>query len=279
MIPLCSPHPHRFLLEGAPPRGRRSAVFERFLVLFFRISDSENDTEWKLAMRVQITLKTKHLVSFMKHSKLLANGKWKQEAQRGVMAATKKVKTKVQRAVFKQMAVLPGNYQSYVAKNTRVFSKPSELAGVIVANNKGGKVEIYKGLKALSTKGSTAKRFNSNRSVDDAGFVKSGVWNTARTFKRSFASNGGFFALIRGGKTSSALPKEFWTFGKKGNQPRDTQGRFKSSQRPGFRVRRLFGPALGKEMQKDQTLATFRKEAPKELKLQVEKRIAKLIKF
>ncbi|SER44015.1 hypothetical protein SAMN05421798_11069 [Pseudovibrio axinellae] len=230
-------------------------------------------------MKVQVTLKTKHLVSFKKHSELLANGKWKQEAQRGVMAATKKVKTKVQKAAAKQMALKPGNYQSYVVKNTRAFSKPAELAGVIVANNKGGKIEIYKGLKALSSKGRTAKRYNSGRSVDDQGFVKSGVWNAPRTFKRSFSSNGGFFALIPGGSTSSALPKEFWTFGKKSSQPRDTKGRFKSSQRAGYRVRRLFGPALGKEMQKDQALITFKQEAPKELRVQVEKRIAKLVKF
>ncbi len=232
-----------------------------------------------MAMLVEITLKTKHLVSYKKHSELLSNGKWKQEAQRGVMQATKKVKTKVQRAVTKQMALQSGNYQSYVVANTRAFSQPAELAGVIVASNKGGKIEIYKGLKALSAKGRTAKKYNSGRSIDDRGFVKSGVWNAPRTFKRSFSSNGGFFALIPGGRTSSALPKAFWTYGKKASQPRDSKGRFKTSQRPGYRVRQLFGPALGKEMQKDQALATFQREAPKELKIQVEKRIAKLVKF
>ncbi|MGH0004870.1 hypothetical protein ACQU0X_32820 [Pseudovibrio ascidiaceicola] len=230
-------------------------------------------------MRIQVSLKIKHLVSFQKHSQLLANGKWKQEAQRGVMAATKKVKTKVQRATFNQMGLLGGNYQSYVVRNTRAFSKPSELTGIIVANNKGAKVELYKGLRALSAKGRTAKKFNAGRSVDDAGFVRSGVWNAPRTFKRSFSASGVFFSLIPGGKTSSALPKAFWTYGKKAGQPRDTRGRFKSSQRPGYRVRRLFGPALGKEMQKDKALQTFQQEAPKELKLQVEKRIAKLVKF
>ncbi|GHB34013.1 hypothetical protein GCM10007094_23760 [Pseudovibrio japonicus] len=196
-----------------------------------------------------------------------------------MMQATKKVKTKVQKAVTQQMALKSGNYRSYVVKNTRAYSKPAQLTGMIVANNKGGKIEIYKDLKTLSSKGRAAKRYNSGRSVDDQGFVKSGVWNAPRTFKRSFSSNGGFFALIPGGKTSNALPKEFWTFGKKASQPRDSGGRFKSSQRQGYRVRRLYGPALGKEMQKDQALATFKKEAPKELRVQVETRIKKIMKF
>lgn len=44
---------------------------------------------------------------------------------------------------------------------------------------------------------------NTGRSILYRGFVRSGVWNNPRTFKRSFAQGGEFFSLIPSAKGSS----------------------------------------------------------------------------
>ncbi|MBO6755738.1 MAG: hypothetical protein JJ902_05395 [Roseibium sp.] len=230
-------------------------------------------------MRIEVQLKTKHLMTFRKRVEFLANGKWRAEAHRGVVDAGRRTKTQVQKAVKKQMAVAPGHYQSYVVANTNGISRPGNLSFEISARKKGAKVQIYKGLRALSTQGRTAKRYNAGRDEFDRGFVKSSVWNAPRTFKRSFAREGGFFALRPSTKTSATLPKEFWTFGSKPDQPRDSKGRFRSKGRRGFLVRALYGPALGKELDKDLSLKTFLQVGPVELERHVVKRMAKILKY
>ena len=231
-------------------------------------------------MRVIVHKNLHNLLKFHEISKVLSSPSLHRELGRGVTDAGRKVKTKVQRAVKQQMAVKDGYYQSVVSSQTRGRSNARALAFHITASNKGQSIEAYKGLRALSPTGSAAARLNQGRSALDAGTVRSGVWNRPRTFKRSFASGGGFFALrpSASGKTSSALPKQFWTFGDK-NMPRDSQGRFKSPGRGKFTVRRLYGPALGKELDKDHALQTFLVEGPKELEIQVRKRIERIMKW
>jgi hypothetical protein len=120
---------------------------------------------------------------------------------------------------------------------------------------------------------------NKGRSGIDRGFIKSGVWNAPRTFKRSFAQGGMFLALIPGGNGSGRLPKALWTYGHKPSQPRGPDGRFGASGAAGFKIRKLYGPALGKELDKDQSLKTFLTFGPAELEVQVAKRVAKLIRY
>jgi len=207
---------------------------------------------------------------------IFTNAGWKQQAYHRLVDAGRKTKTRVQRAAAQQMALKSGNYQSYVVANTRGIGNKGSLSFRITASAKGSDVEIYKGLRVLKSGGQAAKAMNAGRSLSDAGFVKSGVWNAPRTFKRSFESNGGLFSLIPG-NGSARLPKAFWTFGKKEGQPRDGEGKFAKSGRQGFRVRRLYGPALGKELSKDQALTTFMTFGPKELETQMNKLLRKLI--
>ena len=230
-------------------------------------------------MQVVVSKDFKHFMTFRQRATFLRDRKWRQEAHRGVIDAGRKTKTQVQRAVAKQMAVAPGAYQGYVVGNTSGIPRRKDLSFSISARQKGAKIQTYKGLRALSEKGRTAKRYNKGRSNFERGFVRSGVWNEPRTFKRSFARNGGFFALRPSSRTSATLPKEFWTYGNKPNQPRDAQGRFKSTGRQGYSVRKLYGPALGKELDRDLSLKTFQRVAPVELEIQVKKRIARIVRF
>ncbi|EFO32119.1 hypothetical protein TRICHSKD4_2526 [Roseibium sp. TrichSKD4] len=229
-------------------------------------------------MRIEVRKDLKHLMTFQQRARFLLDGKWRGEAQRGVVDAGRRTKTQVQKAVAKQMNVAAGSYQGYVVANTFGFSKPQDLSFQISARKKGGKIENYKGLKVLSTQGRTAKRYNKGRSLFEKGFVKSSVWNSPRTFKRSFSRDGAFYALIPGGKASGKLPKEFWTPGS-ANQPRDSQGRFKSTGKEGYSIRRLYGPSLSKELDKDLSLKTFLDVAPVQLDIHVTKRVEKILKF
>ena len=209
--------------------------------------------------------------------KLLTNKKFRTEAHRGVIDAGRKTKTQVQRAVNRQMALKPGMYTGYVVANTRGIPRSAALSYEIFGVKGGIKVENYKGLRALRPGGVAAGRMNAGRSDADKGYVRSGVWNNPRTFKRSFAENGGYFAMLPG--TRKTAPKALWTFGLKPNQPRSGDGKFAASNRTYGPIRRLFGPSLMKEIPKDQSLATFHKVAPPLMKQHVEKRIAKFMRF
>lgn len=227
-------------------------------------------------MRVVVKKQNVHLIITMQErARLLASGRWKTEAFHGVVDAGRRTKTHVQRAVHKQMAT---KQYSFTAQNTRGTPRKTELAYEIYALKGGQSIEIYKGLQALTPKGRTAKRYNASRGIDDAGFVRSGVWNAPRTFKRSFSANGGFFAMLPGA-TNSKAPKALWTFGSKPGQPRGPGGKFAPSGKRYGKIRRLFGPAIRKEIVKDQALATFERVAPKLLEEKVVKRVAKLIQF
>lgn len=229
-------------------------------------------------MPIIIERKLEPFQRFRKIPARLKGAAMKKELMRGLIDAGRKTRTQVQRAVAKQMNVTPGGYQGYVTPNMRTFSTEANLSYTIRATGKGSNIETYRGLRALSEGGRTAKRANKGRSISDQGFVTSSVWGVPRVFKRSFSSNGGFFALVPGGG-SGRLPKAFWTFGKKADQPRDADGRFAKSGQPGFKVRKLYGPALGKELDKDMSLQTFETFGPRELEIQIQKRIAKLITY
>jgi hypothetical protein len=231
-----------------------------------------------MAVVVVAKVDLKGFTTFADRVRLAQSGNFRLEMSRAVEDAGRKSKTKVQRAVYQQMAVLPGHYQGYVVANTRGVPNRGALSYTISASMKGTDIRIYKGLRALKSGGAAAKRFNMNRNAADAGTVRSGVWNNPRTFKRSFEQGGEYLALIpSGGKRSSAsLPRSMWTFGRK-NQPRSATGQFVSKGRQGFRIRRLYGPALGKELGKGQSAQTFDQFATLELEKQVWKRLQKML--
>lgn len=230
-------------------------------------------------MRVLVSKQNISLIPTLQtRMKILSDGKWRREAFRGVVDAGRKTKTQVQRSVHRQMATK--NY-GFVVANTRGTPKQAELAYEIYALKGGQRIELYKGLKALAAGGMAAARMNLGRQSGEGGLVRSGVWNSPRTFKRSFSQNGGFFALLpaSAGKGRSTAPKALWTFGKKGNQPRGAGGRFAASSTTYGPIRRLYGPSLMKELIKDQSLATFQTVGPKLLEEKVMKRMEKLIKI
>ncbi len=229
-------------------------------------------------MQIIVSKNLTQFVRFTALPKLISSQNFRLELHRGVIDAGRKTRTQVQKAVAQQMAVTAGGYRGYVVPNMRGISRPADLSFEIKGTGKGSPIETYKGLRALAPKGRVAKAMNKGRSAIDRGFVRSGVWNSPRTFKRSFVQGGMFLALVPGGQ-SGRLPKALWTFGHKPLQPRDAMGRFSKSGQPGFKIRKLYGPALGKELDKDQSLQTFLTFGPAELEVQVAKRVARLMKW
>ena len=227
-------------------------------------------------MRLVVKKQNIHLVlSMRERAQLLGNGRWREEAFRGVVDAGRMTKTRVQRSTKKQMALL--KYSPVVA-GTRGTPVRTKLAYEIYSYKGGLPVQEYAGLRAVSEKGRAAKRFNASRSIDDRGFVRSGVWNAPRTFKRSFAANGGFYAMLPP-KDGIKAPRILWTHDDRSWQPRDAGGRFGETGTKYGKVRRLFGGALRKELVKDQALATFYKVGPVLLEQKVTKRMARFLKI
>ncbi len=199
----------------------------------------------------------------------LASPRMRKELHRAVIDAGRQVKTKVQKAVTQQMALKPGNYQSYVVKHTRGVPQEKMLAYSIFSQRGGLPIERYNGLRSVKSKAGT-----------EQGGVKSAVWNSPRTFKRSFASGESFFAMrpASAGKAIIA-PRILWSTGLKPGQPRDQDGRFMSTGKTYGKVRRLFGPALSKEIPVGDSLEIFYREAPKILDAAVQKRLTKLVRY
>ncbi|WP_007752968.1 hypothetical protein [Rhizobium sp. CF080] len=214
---------------------------------------------------------------FEEMAKLLASPRAKSELMRGVIDAGRRTKTPVQRAVFRQMALKPGNYNSYVVAGTRGVPRKELLAYDIFGVKGGAKIEAYKGLRAVSR----GNKLNVGRKGGDRGVVRSGVWNNPRIFKRSFEGNAGSFYAMRPASagTSSRAPKALWTFGLKVSQPRGARGRFEATNVQYGKVRKLFGPALMKEIPEDQSLMTFMAQGPMHLEQQVMKRVTKLMRY
>lgn len=228
-------------------------------------------------MRIVKTGKNLQLIGqFERMAERLASERGKTELHRGVVDAGRKMRTKVQRAVAHQMALRPGNYQSYVVAGTRGVSRPAILAFDIFGVKGGTDIEEYKGLMAVRR----SNRMNVGRSATERGTVRSAVWNNPRVFKRSFATDTGFYAIRppEDGTTGRA-PKVLWTFGLKPGQPRGASGKFASSNVRYGKIRRLFGPSLMKEIPEDESLAVFITEGPGLLEMEVSKRLAKLMVF
>jgi hypothetical protein len=154
-------------------------------------------------MRLVLEKQNAHLiVTLRERAKILASKRWETEAFRGVVDAGRKTKTQVQKAVHHQMAT---RRYSLVSANTRGTPKRAALAYEIWSPLRGQRIEEYKGLRALAQSGAAAVLMDHGRSALDQGFVRSGVWNAPRTFKRSFAATSGFFTLLPGGGSSKAL--------------------------------------------------------------------------
>lgn len=217
------------------------------------------------------------LTAFTKLSQRLSKGTLTNDLHRGVVDAGRKTKTGVQRAVAKQMALQPGQYQGYVVTNTRGIPRKQILAFDIFAVKGGQDIQKYRGLRSVKS----SNRLNVGRSAIERGTVRSGVWNNPRVFKRSFETGkGNFYAMLPpSAGTSSRAPKVLWTFGRKANQPRGAGGKFASSGVQYGKVRRLFGPSLMKEIAEDDSLQTFYDIGPKHLEIEVTKRLTKLMRF
>lgn len=217
------------------------------------------------------------LGEFAKIAERMASPRARTELQRGVVDAGRKVKTRVQRAVTAQMGLRPGNYQSYVVANTRGVSRPALLAFDIFGVKGGADIEAYQGLRAVKR----GNRLNRGRGAAERGEVRSAVWNSPRIFKRSFATSAGDFYAMRPATagTTTKAPKIFWTYGRKEEQPRGPGGRFGKGNGKYGKLRRLYGPALLKEIPEDDSLATFMRIAPPLLQIEVEKRLTKLMRW
>lgn len=222
-----------------------------------------------------------HLIGrFRGVAKALASPRGRTEMQRAVIDAGRKTKTKVQKAVGRQMALKPGNYSSYVVAGTRGVPKRAALSFEIYGVKGGARVEQYKGLMAIKAGGRAARRMNLGRSASDKGTVRSGVWNRPRVFKRSFAAGSGFFAMRPASAgTTSRAPKALWTYGLKPGQPRAADGRFAPAGKAYGKIRRLFGPSLAKEIPQDDSLDAFLRHGPVFLEQAVTKRLTKLMRF
>lgn len=216
------------------------------------------------------------ILSYREMILALGSQKARTEMMRGVIDAGRKVRTPVQKAVTAQMNLKPGNYVKYVVANVRGVPRQQLLAFDIFSVKGGIEVDNYRGLTVVSR----GNRLNLGRRGADRGVVKSAVWNNPRIFKRSFEAQGDVYAMrpVSEG-TSTRAPKIFWTFGKKPNQPRKGDGRFASPGVKYGKVRRLFGPALNKELTEDSSLDTFLRLGPPILEEQVMKRLTKLMRY
>jgi len=231
-------------------------------------------------VRVIIERKMTNFVRFQELSKKAQSRSWRGELHKGVIDAARKTRTRVQKAVKEQMGVAPGSYQSYVVRNMRFRSNQADLSATISASAKGGQITDFKGLRSLGVGGRAARVANRGRSFP--GQVKSAVWNAPRVFQRSFmAASGGYFALIRasGARGNSTMPKAFWTHDSRSWQARDGQGQFAKMGAQKWRVRRLRGPAIGKELDKGQSLQVFLSYGPAELERQVMRRVERIMKW
>ena len=208
--------------------------------------------------------------------RMLADKRFYREAERGLISAGRKTKTQVQRAVHKQMAMKPGTYQRLVSSRTRGKSQGKALRYEIFGISGGQPIAEYKGLRVLNRSGSASRKFNLARGGGDKGFVRSGVWNAPRTFKRSFGHSGQTFAVLPG---NGKAPKILWTYGSKKGQPRGGDGRFQSTGRGYGKLRRLFGGSLMKEYGLGEALATFHRVAPVEMEKEISRRFEKLMRL
>lgn len=232
-------------------------------------------------MRVITVSKDVKVVSIARaDAEKLFSGAGRRELFYGVVDAGRKTKTIVQKAVTKQMALKPGNYQGYVVAGTRGIPRRELLAFDIFGVKGGTDAEKYKGLRSVGAGTRTARKFNKGRIDTDKGTVQSGVWNRPRIFKRSFEANGDFYAFRPPSEgTSKHAPKIFWTFGRKPDQPRGADGKFASTGVKYGKLRRLYGPSLMKEIPEDESAEAFFLNGPVLLERAVLKRIDKLTRW
>lgn len=214
--------------------------------------------------------------SFAAMAERLGSQRGRMELHRGVVDAGRRMKTRQQKVVTHQMALKAGNYQSYVVAGTRGTPRQALLAFDIYGVKGGTDIEEYRGLRAVKR----SNRLNLGRRGIERGEVRSGVWNNPRVFKRSFATDSGFYAIRPAEEgTTSKAPKIFWTYGSKPGQPRGADGKFASSNKQYGKIRRLFGPALMKEIPDGDSLDVFLREGPVVLEQTISKRLTKLMRF
>ncbi|WP_421983358.1 hypothetical protein [Roseibium sp.] len=220
------------------------------------------------------------MISVGRSIRVMVSPKFRKELHRGVIDTGRKTKTRVQKAVYLQMGLKSGRYQKSVVAHTRGVPREASLSYEIFSVRRGAPIEEYKGLRSVKSGGDAFKRMNASRSALETGTVRSGVWNVPRVFKRSFETNGKFKAFRPASAgTSSTAPRALWTFGRKVGQPRDGSGRFMSTGKRYGKIRSLYGPALRDEIPQGDSLQTFQTYAPRELEIQVTKRLEKIMRY
>ncbi|TPQ51970.1 hypothetical protein C2U72_05570 [Prosthecomicrobium hirschii] len=164
----------------------------------------------------------------------------------GVRAAGDKTRTVVRKTLHQQMGTK--RYGTVVAA-TRSFI-PGQMTYVIEGRGKGLPIIEF------PVRGSRAKRRTWREQPRDAagrfgllpptdiGFVTAQPWRVAHTFKRSFVAADGTYKARLPGST---------------------------------RKRKLFGPSVAKEIVKGATRAAFEATAPREMDVQIGKRLARIL--
>lgn len=217
---------------------------------------------------------------------LLASNRGRGELFRGVVDAGRKTKTPVQKAVFRQMGLKPGTYNSVVVAGTRGIPRRELLAYDIYGVKGGQKIQLYKGLKVqkIFVPQSGAHRYSKVRAQINPGTIGSAIWNVPRVFQRSYSSGSNLFAIrANDGGGPGKAPRTLWSHDERKWQPRDmATGRFLPDPKNRLNwaaSRILYGPSLMKEIPEDQSLITFLTVGPANLEVAVMKRVTKLMRF
>ena len=164
----------------------------------------------------------------------------------GVRAAGDKTRTVVRKSLHQQMGTK--RYGAIVAA-TRSFI-PGPMTYVIEGSGKGLPIIEFpvRGSRAKGRTWRDQPRDGAGRfgplPPSDIGFVTARPWRVAHTFKRSFVAADGTYKARLPGST---------------------------------RKRKLFGPSVAKEIVKGATRAAFETTAPREMDLQIGKRLSRIL--
>lgn len=172
----------------------------------------------------------------------------------GLQEGGNKVRTKVRKALQKQMGVT--KYGVIVSNTTGTIANAG-LNYIIRGTGKGLPIENFpvKGKAAGGADRWSRRRHYLLQGRDGRGRfgklkdtpdeVTASPWAVSRTFKRSFVGGGGYRAAIpHGGK---------------------------------FRIRKLYGPSVAKEIVKDASLASFQASVRIDVAPAIEKRLARVL--
>ena len=200
-----------------------------------------------MAASIAVTYDGRGVASMLSAATLLAApGRLERALHDGVRAAGDKTRTVVRKSLHQQMGTK--RYGTIVAA-TRSFI-PGLMTYVIEGRGKGLPIIEFP-VRGGRAKGRTwhdqprdpAGQFGP-LPPSDIGFVTARPWRVAHNFKRSFVAADGTYKARLPGST---------------------------------RTRKLYGPSVAKEIVKDATLAAFETTAPREMEVQIVRRLARIV--